>query len=87
MNTARLPEVAGTEECADQVQTGQSKGTAYVQFRELRAAQMALDAMNGFELAGRQSESHAPGVRWCFSEHLADGRSSRDADTGAIDDV
>jgi RNA recognition motif-containing protein len=47
---------------ADQIQTGQSKGTAYVQFRELRAAQMALDAMNGFDLAGRQSESHIPDV-------------------------
>ena len=28
-------------------QHGRSSGTAYVQFRELRSAQMALDAMNG----------------------------------------
>ncbi|WVR07450.1 hypothetical protein IAU60_004491 [Kwoniella sp. DSM 27419] len=33
--------------------SGQHKGTAYVQFRELRAAQMALDAMANFDLAGR----------------------------------
>lgn len=32
--------------------SGASKGTAYVQFAELSAAQMALDAMNEFELAG-----------------------------------
>ncbi|ORY35622.1 hypothetical protein BCR39DRAFT_511177 [Naematelia encephala] len=32
---------------------GTSKGTAYVQFKELKSAQMALDAMNNFELAGR----------------------------------
>ena len=37
-------------------QHGQPKGTAYVQFMNLRDAQMALDAMNGFELAGRTSE-------------------------------
>ncbi|TXT05816.1 uncharacterized protein COLE_07136 [Cutaneotrichosporon oleaginosum] len=33
---------------------GASKGTAYVQFAELSAAQMALDAMNDFELAGEK---------------------------------
>ncbi|WVQ82007.1 hypothetical protein IAT38_004134 [Cryptococcus sp. DSM 104549] len=33
--------------------SGLRKGTAYVQFKELSAAQMALDAMNGFDLAGR----------------------------------
>ncbi|WRT68315.1 uncharacterized protein IL334_005291 [Kwoniella shivajii] len=33
--------------------SGMKKGTAYVQFKDLRAAQMALDAMAGFELAGR----------------------------------
>ncbi|WWC90784.1 uncharacterized protein L201_005721 [Kwoniella dendrophila CBS 6074] len=33
--------------------SGQKKGTGYVQYKELRAAQMALDAMAGFELAGR----------------------------------
>ena len=27
-----------------------------MQFKDLRAAQMAVDAMNGFELAGRHSE-------------------------------
>lgn len=41
-------------------QHGSPKGTAYVQFRELRSAQMALDAMNGFELAGRASKLVAP---------------------------
>lgn len=34
--------------------SGASKGTAYVQFAELSAAQMALDAMNDFELAGQK---------------------------------
>lgn len=38
-------------------QSGESKGTAYVQYKEIRSAQMALDAMNQFELAGRISES------------------------------
>lgn len=33
---------------------GASKGIAYVQFAELSAAQMALDAMNDFELAGER---------------------------------
>nr|XP_031860029.1 uncharacterized protein CI109_004637 [Kwoniella shandongensis]KAA5527101.1 hypothetical protein CI109_004637 [Kwoniella shandongensis] len=33
--------------------SGMRKGTAYVQFKELRAAQMALDAMANFDLAGR----------------------------------
>lgn len=33
---------------------GNSKGSAYVQFAELSAAQMALDAMNDFELAGEK---------------------------------
>lgn len=33
---------------------GASKGSAYVQFAELSAAQMALDAMNEFELAGEK---------------------------------
>lgn len=38
------------------MQSGGSKGTAYVQYQNLRGAQMALDAMNGFELANRFSE-------------------------------
>jgi RNA-binding protein 39 len=38
-------------------QHGQSKGTAYVQFQNLNAAQVALDAMDNFELAGRPSKS------------------------------
>ncbi|OCF76109.1 RNA-binding protein 39 [Kwoniella mangroviensis CBS 8886] len=33
--------------------SGMKKGTGYVQYKELQAAQMALDAMAGFELAGR----------------------------------
>ncbi|ODO06636.1 hypothetical protein I350_03994 [Cryptococcus amylolentus CBS 6273] len=33
--------------------SGMKKGTAYVQYKELRPAQMAQDAMAGFELAGR----------------------------------
>ncbi|WVQ74830.1 hypothetical protein IAR50_004437 [Cryptococcus sp. DSM 104548] len=33
--------------------SGLKKGTAYVQYKDLRAAQMAQDAMAGFELAGR----------------------------------
>lgn len=33
--------------------TGTSKGTAYIQFAELNSAQMALDAMNNFELADK----------------------------------
>lgn len=37
-------------------QTNRSRGYAFVQYKELRPAQMALEAMNGFELAGRQSE-------------------------------
>jgi RNA recognition motif-containing protein len=38
-------------------QNGQSKGTAYVQFQNLSSAQVALDAMDNFEIAGRPSES------------------------------
>ncbi|GFZ49434.1 hypothetical protein JCM24511_07554 [Saitozyma sp. JCM 24511] len=52
--------------------TGQSKGTAYVQFRELRAAQMALDAMNGFELAGRQIRVMPIQERSMMSEQIED---------------
>nr|XP_019011420.1 RNA-binding protein 39 [Kwoniella pini CBS 10737]OCF50201.1 RNA-binding protein 39 [Kwoniella pini CBS 10737] len=33
--------------------SGMKKGTGYVQYKDLKAAQMALDAMAGFELAGR----------------------------------
>ncbi|WVW85709.1 hypothetical protein I302_107747 [Kwoniella bestiolae CBS 10118] len=33
--------------------SGMKKGTGYVQYKELQSAQMALDAMAGFELAGR----------------------------------
>lgn len=33
---------------------GNSKGEAYVQFVELASAQLALDSMNGFELAGNK---------------------------------
>jgi hypothetical protein len=43
-----------------ETQSGNPKGTAYVQFKDLRSAQMALDAMAGFELAGRTSESAWP---------------------------
>lgn len=32
---------------------------AYVQFKDLSSAQMALDAMNGFEIANRASKSPA----------------------------
>jgi RNA-binding protein 39 len=42
-------------------QYGSPRGTAYVQFTELRDAQTALDAMNGFEIAGRTSESSVLG--------------------------
>ncbi|OXB36692.1 hypothetical protein LQV05_005323 [Cryptococcus neoformans] len=33
--------------------SGLRKGTAYVQFKDVKSAQMALDAMAGFDLAGR----------------------------------
>jgi hypothetical protein len=36
-------------------QHGSPKGTAYVQFANLRSAEMALDTLNGYELAGRTS--------------------------------
>lgn len=46
------------------IQSGNPKGTAYVQFKDLRSAQMALDAMAGFELAGRTSKSRVmPSLR------------------------
>lgn len=45
---------------ADSDQHGSSKGSAYVQFQNLSSAQMALDAMDNFELAGRNSQSSIP---------------------------
>lgn len=37
-------------------QTNRSRGYAFVQYKELAPAQMALQSMNGFELAGRSRE-------------------------------
>lgn len=54
--------------------TGNSRGTAYVQFRELASAQMALDAMHGFELAGRTIRATAVEERQAGIEDvIADG--------------
>jgi RNA-binding protein 39 len=38
------------------VKTNRSRGYAFVQYKELEPAKVALGAMNGFELAGRSSE-------------------------------
>ncbi|KAI9637373.1 uncharacterized protein MKK02DRAFT_23907, partial [Dioszegia hungarica] len=57
---------------------GHPKGTAYIQFRELRAAQMALDAMNGFELAGRTIKAMAINEKSGIEDDMdATGRGPR----------
>lgn len=43
-------------------QTNRSRGYAFVQYKELGPAQMALQSMNGFELAGRSRESLVTGT-------------------------
>ena len=55
--TTTLYAIVFVKTAATDAQNGASKETAYVQFKDLRSAQMAVDAMNGFELAGRNSES------------------------------
>ncbi|ORX38594.1 hypothetical protein BD324DRAFT_621521 [Kockovaella imperatae] len=52
--------------------SGESKGTAYVQFKDLRSAQMALDAMNGFELAGRTIRVQSVQERAYVAEQIED---------------
>ncbi|EIW67384.1 hypothetical protein TREMEDRAFT_33681 [Tremella mesenterica DSM 1558] len=57
--------------------TGQSKGTAYVQFHDLKSAQTALDAMNGFEIAGRPIRVQTIQERAHISETLEDAGYSQ----------
>ncbi|KAK4683787.1 RNA-binding protein 23/39, partial [Tremellales sp. Uapishka_1] len=53
-------------------QSGRSKGTAYVQFKDLPSAQMALDAMNEFDLAGRPIRVQTIQERAYVAEHIED---------------
>jgi len=56
---------------------GNSKGTAYVQFAELASAQMALDAMDRFELAGEKIRVQPVEERSNFDEFAPEGERQR----------
>ncbi|KAL7423463.1 Phosphatidylinositol-3-phosphatase SAC1 [Cryptotrichosporon argae] len=63
---------------------GQSKGTAYVQFRDLSAAQMALDAMDHFELAGQAIKVQTVPERITHQDRIEEtGRSAPRLDATA----